>query len=144
MAQIQIAMKIIYTLILLVSCQGYSISQTDTTSNEYQEHIKQEKELLEQAKKKTDEKKLKSSIFGTKSTSYNFSGYNYDSYADGKYSEVAKAENWSKWSLPENMDKRLESYKRKKILRYTSIILGLLVLGFIVAKFSRRLRNSND
>lgn len=121
-------MKIIYTLFILI---GYNVSaqvSVDTTSIEYIEHIKQEQELMRKAKKLTEEKNLKKSTFGNNSTSYNFKGYNYDSYAEGKYSKVAKAENWSKWNLPDNADVMLKAYNRSQLIKKS---LGIIVvIGF--------------
>ena len=104
------------------------------TNSALEEHMKQEEELMRKANEKTNSKKLKPSIFGTKSTTYGSYGTNYDSYADGKYSKVAKAENWSKWSIPPDKDERLEAYERKQLIKY--ILLGAVVLAlvFIVAR----------
>jgi hypothetical protein len=105
---------------------------------ELKEHLKQEKELLERAKKETEEKKLNKSIFGTNSTTYGFNGYNYNSYADGKYSKVAKAENWSKWSLPEDKDERLKAYQTRVTIKY-SLYAGILLASIFI--LYRLLRN---
>ena len=103
----------------------YSIND-DANSKNIQ---KEAQRILAEAREEAAEQNLAPSIFGTNSTTYGSSGTNYNSYAEGKYSEVAKAENWSKWAIPDDKDERLEAYERKQLIKYT--LLGIFVLGII-------------
>lgn len=137
-------MKKIYILILLISYTALSQNNSDTTSTNLKDSLTEEGRLiLEQAKKETVEKNLAPSIFGTNSTTLGRSGINYGSYAGGKYSEVAKAENWSKWALPDNMDERLKAYEKQQNVKFILFGLSLLLIIFILYRVIKKRKITN-
>ena len=124
-------------LILFITLQGLLLS-SQLTKKEIAENDK----LIEQAKREVKEKNLKPTIFGNSDTTIPFGGYSYHNINGKDYSEVAKANNWSNWSLPSNMDEQYEQYyRKKKIKNYALTILGSLLLVMLAYFLFRRIQN---
>ena len=124
-------------LVLFITIQGLLIASQPT-----KKVISEDDKLAEQAIRESKEKNLKPDIFGGYDNTVDFKGYSYHNINGKDYSEVAKANNWSKWSLPSNMDDQYEKYYRdKKIKNYALTILGSLLLVLLAYFQFRRIQN---
>lgn len=128
--------------------KNVSSNSEEVISKEKQLAIKESEKLRLLARQDVLAKNLNTSMFGTYSTTFQGKRINYDVFAGGKYAEVAKAEKWSEWTLPYNMDAKLEAYNKsqrdKKYMTYGKGLILSFILIFLIVMVKRYKKRSNS
>lgn len=120
-------MKRLIILILCITATQSFYSQGKTPN--YEENG----EIMKKINAETEALNLQKNVFGGTDSTISFGGYNYHNINGRDYSEVAEANNWSKWSLPDDMDEQYaQYYQQKKIKNIVLTFCGFLVLFLII------------
>ncbi len=75
----------------------------------------------------------KKSVFGTTDSQFTATPLDFNELQGGKYAEVAKEENWDKYTIPPNADERLQNYNNSKTIKY--ILIGLFIFSIIILSY---------
>lgn len=133
-------MKIFASLFLITLFPNFLFAQKEDTTRINVEEF--EKEVL---KAKKELAPIKDSQPFGKGESLGFGGYDFSNINGKDYSEVAKANNWNSFSLPENIDEQYDEYYRNKDIKLILIvILSLAFLIFIIYALRKRKILEND
>ena len=122
-------------ILILVICHASCLAQKKIIEE------KRNDSLMKLANEQTKNLNLKPTIFGANDTTIPFGGYSYHNINGKDYSEVAAANNWSKWSLPDNMEEQYEEYYRmKKIKNVLFISLGVISIILLIMQILKILK----
>lgn len=132
-------MKNLLLILLYISSFTYAQNR-DGLSQEDRQLVKD----AEQAKKNTEQKQLKPTILGDDSSAP-FGGYSYETWEGGKYYEVAQAENWSPFAMPDNAEERLKDYNQNKNIKiFTSVFITFAAILALILYYFRRKKEVDD
>jgi len=107
-----------------------------------EEQLNKELALMDSASLQVQRKiatgELQTNAFGEYGgSSSKLSNFSYKNIKNGRYAEVAKEENWSKYVLPDNMEARYQRYLKEKKKDQNIIYISIFVLlsGFVIGGY---------